>query len=192
MNRLDKVLLKIKVRDRDLNYNGYIIKKLPSGYGYGIYKDGKFVSSADSEREAQKDIDDIENNVHDTEAGFSYKMHLYNDAVAKGDLENAKTLLTSAASELLNYTNKANRRKDKKELNNKLRTFGMDPIDRAIETIKDSLESDKAKALSDYKEAKEKYLKKAEEVGIREAMKSKEWIDFTNKEKACMLLGCRI
>lgn len=82
MNRLDKALLKVKTYD-DYKYRGYEIKKLPNDgrlkeEGYGIYKDGKFVSSADSEREAQNDIDKL--------ADEKYKkVYVTYDLIDKGD-----------------------------------------------------------------------------------------------------------
>lgn len=66
MNKIDKALLKIKIRD-DYKYRGYEIKEIPNAcngekeIGYSIYKNGKFICSVGTEQEGMHEIDDIEN-----------------------------------------------------------------------------------------------------------------------------------
>lgn len=101
MNRLDKALLKVKTCD-DYKYRGYEIKKLPNDCrlkeeGYGIYKDGKLISSADSEREAQKDIDKLMDEKYK-------KVYVTYDLIDKGDslIHKAEEIPYSKKSTYLN------------------------------------------------------------------------------------------
>ncbi len=71
----------------------------------------------------------------------------------------------------------------------------MKAIDKAIKML-DDLNSDKEKALEEYKRAKKAYEKAAENAKTLSEFKAlgntKEFREFMNKKRICMKLGCRI
>ena len=68
----------------------------------------------------------------DNKSGFNASMHNYNNEVAKGNLDKAKSLLEAATKEFETYEDKSTKKAAKIELNNKRRTHGMKAIDKAI------------------------------------------------------------
>ena len=67
-------------------------------------------------------------------------------------------------------------------------------IDKAIKSC-DDLNSDKEKALEEYKEAEKKWRKITEGATLREFRQlqhSQEYLDFVKAKNKCMHLGCRI
>ena len=68
----------------------------------------------------------------DSKSGFNADMHSYNNEVAKGNLDKAKSLLEAATKEFETYEDKNTKKAAKIELNNKRRTHGMKAIDKAI------------------------------------------------------------
>lgn len=74
----------------------------------------------------------------DNKSGFNAAMHSYNNEVAKGNLDKAKSLLEAATKEFENYEDKSTKKAAKIELNNKRRTNGMKAIDKAIRICDES------------------------------------------------------
>lgn len=74
----------------------------------------------------------------DSKSGFNAAMHSYNNEVAKGNFDKAKSLLEAATKEFETYEDKSTKKAAKIELNNKRRTHGMKAIDKAIRICDES------------------------------------------------------